>query len=145
MRLQTITLFALLTACSGGTPAAPADPPKADPAAAGDAGGDAGGPDEAAANAAAGEADAAPTEEAGSSLPSLAKLTEVQGKVHAMMAKADATKTLTEALGEPSSSTDTEMVWMAKDGDSCKALKVQLMGDMTGGVSVEAADCPSGE
>lgn len=142
MRLHLIVLFAALTACTG-TPA-PADAPPAEPATEGAAGGDAaGGPEEAATTEAAPEVDAAPGE--GSALPGMAKLTEVQGKVHAMMAKADATKTLTEALGEPASSTDTEMTWIAQDGDSCKVLKVQLMGDMTGGVSVEDADCPSGE
>ena len=148
MRLHTIALIALITA-SGGTATTPAaDPPAVEPATEGGAGGDAaGGPDEAA-TAAEGEAAteaAAEGEGDAAALPDLAKLTEAQGKVHAMMAKADAEKALTEVLGAPSSTSDTEMVWMGKAGDGCKALKVQLMGDMTGGVSVEDAECPSGE
>jgi hypothetical protein len=148
MRLQFVTLFAVLTACSTTPPSTPADAPAVEPAEMGAGAGDAaGGPD--AATTAATPPDAMPAgDEAGSAelvaLPGLAKLTEAQGKVHAMMGKADAQKAVSGVLGDPSASTDTEMVWTAKDGDKCKQLKVQLMGDMTGGVTVADAPCPAG-
>ena len=77
----------------------------------------------------------------GASGPSVADLEAAQGEVHGMQPVAEAEGKLTEKLGAPTAKSDTEWTWQAKDGEACKELKVTLMGDMVGGVSL--GDCPT--
>ena len=79
----------------------------------------------------------------GTSGPTVEKLEEAKDLVRAMQPKAEAMTALEGALGAPATSDDSGASWFAKDGERCKELKVQLMGDMVGTVTLKKADCPS--
>lgn len=140
MRLLVLSL-SLFVACST-TPPAAETPPVPN-----------GAPDEPAAEApaeatteAAAEGEEAGGEaDAGMDLPDVAKLEEAKGLARAMMPKAALMEAVKPVLGEPTTMSDSEAVWMARAGDACKAMKVSLMGDMVGNVSIEDAPCPGGE
>lgn len=78
----------------------------------------------------------------GTSGPSPEKLEEAKGLVRAMQPKAEAMAALEGALGAPAKSDDAGASWFAKDGERCKELHVQMMGDMVGNVELKKADCP---
>jgi len=151
MRIPSILFLAFAAACTG-TPAAPgsSDGEPAQPAAA-----DAGGTAEPSSDAASAATDAAADPAAdpegqadadadASDLPSFEKLDEAKGKIHAMMAKEAALTAVSDLLGEPAAASETELMWKGREGDACKALKVQLMGDFTGNVTVDKTDCAAG-
>jgi len=70
------------------------------------------------------------------------KLEEAKGSVRAMQPKAEAMTALEGALGKPATTDDSSASWFAKDGDACKELHVQLMGDMVGNVELKKSPCP---
>lgn len=144
MRLLPLLSFALLTACTGEAPA-PVDPEPPSPVVGVDPSADEGAKDAGTTDDDADDTDDTDGDDAAMDLPDAAKLEEAKGKVRAMMSKDDALKAVSEVLGEPTTNTDESLTWTGKDGDDCKALTVQLMADFTGNVTVEDADCPSGE
>lgn len=146
MRLFAMLLLAAATACTGAPAPAPTpDAPTTDGATAD--GHDAGGTADAHGEGteeptAAADTDAA--EGTGEAVTlTLEKFTEAAGKVRPMMDKAAAVEAVKPILGEPTSASDEELVWVGKTGASeCKALKVQMMGAFTGTVSVDDSSCP---
>lgn len=143
MRLLPLLSLALLVACTGEAPA-PVEPEPPSPVVGVDPSADEGAKDAGTADDDA-EGDTDDTDDAAMDLPDAAKLEEAKGKVRAMMSKDDALKAVSEVLGEPTTNSDETLTWTGKDGDDCKALTVQLMADFTGNVTIEDADCPSGE
>ena len=143
MRAISVVFLAILTGCTTTAPAPTTpDKPTDAPAAHTDAATTAAGTDApAAASDATDDSDAGTADAA---LPTMEKLNEAKGKVHAMMGKAAAMDAVKPILGDPATSSDSEATWIAKDGDNCQALKVQLMGDMVGNVNVAEAPCPTG-
>ena len=69
------------------------------------------------------------------------QLNAAKDSVHSMQPKADAMKAL-ESLGAPAKSDENGMSWFAKDGDGCKELHVQMIGDMVGSTEIKKSACP---
>lgn len=78
----------------------------------------------------------------GSSGPTLKQLEQAQDKVHAMQPAEAATQALVPLLGEPAARSDVAMSWYAPDGEACRELRVELMGDVVGSVKVKKGPCP---
>ena len=74
--------------------------------------------------------------------PSPDDLDEAKGLVRAMQPKDEAMKAVEGKLGAPAKVDENGASWFAKDGERCKELHIQLMGDMVGNVDVKKADCP---
>jgi nicotinamide mononucleotide (NMN) deamidase PncC len=74
--------------------------------------------------------------------PTVASLEQAKEKVHAMQPKADALAAVEGIAGPPTTQDDAGMSWFAKEGDSCRELRVQIMGDAVGNVTLKKSDCP---
>lgn len=147
MRTLALILPFLVVACSTPAPAPAPDATKADEATPGE------GAAEMVENV--DEADEIPPgevpgmeadpEKTAAAMMTIGQLEEAKGLVRGMMPKDAMMKAVEPVLGEPQSKSDAEVTWIAKEGDSCKVLKVTLMGDMVGNANIEDTDCPAGE
>lgn len=78
----------------------------------------------------------------GGSALTVEALEGAKDKVHAMQPKDKALEALKPTLGDPAVTDDTHFSWYAPDGEKCRELRVNFMGDTVGQVELKKGDCP---